>query len=229
MYRIVYELQSADPGPLALAASVTVFVLWAVGYLLIAKHAFDQKTYGLPVVAASGLLAYELCFLFVWPQDLPWGTAAETFGGLVAVLLLTQAVLYGRSTMAERAFRRNALTVVLWAAVASTAVLWAAIHYFRLTDGLIPAVLVVTAVAVLTPSFALLKPDASHISRGGHLLRVLGDAGMAAAVWLWVPFVGATTIADPASLNCVLVDALLCVTLFSDLVLVTVLYAPRSD
>jgi hypothetical protein len=228
MYRIAHALQAADPGPLALTAAVVVFVSFALSFALVVKHAFDTKTYGAPVVAAAALLAYELCFLFVWPEGGALGTAAETFGGLMAVLMLGQAVLYAEATMVEKAFQRNALTVVLWAAGACLAVLWALVHYAHLTDGLIPGVIVLTAIAVLYPSFALLNPDAQHISRGGQALRVLADAGLAASIWIWVPFAGAATIADPSSLNCVLVDVLLCVALFSDLVLLTFLFAPRK-
>jgi hypothetical protein len=228
MYRLVYEIHSADSGPLALTVSAVVFLCWFVGFALVAAHAFNTKSYGAPVVAAALLAAYEVCFLFVWPLDIGWSGAAGMASGLLAILLLTQSVLYAGSTMAERAFRDNALTVVLWAFCASLALLWAVVHYFRLTDGLLPGVFLITAIAALYPAFALLQPAAEHVSRMGQGFRILGDIFFATAVWVWVPFVGATTIADVQSLNCVLVDVLLFITLFSDLVLLTFLYAPRK-
>lgn len=229
MYRLAYELTNADPGPLAITAATVVFVFWALGWLLIAKHAFDTKTYGAPVLASSALLAYALCFVFVWPQSRSLASSAELFFGILAVVLLTQTVLYSGRTMAEQAYRDNALTVVLWAAGAAAVVLGAVVHHFEQTDGLVAALLVLAVVATTYPTFALLKPDASHVSRPGQTLRVLADFGLAFGIWLWVPFAGAVTASDPVTANSVLSNALLCLLLFSDLMLLTILYAPRRS
>lgn len=224
MIRILVELVRAEFTLLEVFACVGVYLFWCIAYWFMLKDGRKTGLYGAPIAAVALMWSYETSFLFVWRVPFPWWQALEWVWFTADTLLLVQCVRYARATIVQPLLARHAAIAVVWAAAATFAGLSTFVHYFQLTNGIVPAVIAVSGVAVLYPFFALQREGADHVSRRAQVFRVLGDVCTALCVWLLFPFSGDVDQTEAMSLNNVYVDTMIAVMLVSDAVLLAILH-----
>ncbi|MDD5155103.1 MAG: hypothetical protein PHF11_01280 [Candidatus Omnitrophica bacterium] len=99
-------------------------LFWTLAYILIIKRGYQDKTYGMPLVAACANLSWEFIFSFVYPQcpaklyfNIPWF--------LLDAVILFQIVKYGRSVANQAILKRFFHPIlILTAAISFSAILF---------------------------------------------------------------------------------------------------------
>ena len=71
-------------------------VSWTLVYILIIKRGFQDKTYGMPLVALCANISWEFIFSFIHPHGVPQFYINIVWFGLDVVILF-QVLRYGRS------------------------------------------------------------------------------------------------------------------------------------
>lgn len=223
MFRILFELYFSGPTPLLIFACVGVYLFWIIAYGLIIRHAYKTKMYGFPIAAVAIVWAYEFCFIFFWPIAIPWWSALEWIWFIADTIMLVQCLIYAKNTCAEEELRRNPAPIVLWSVICAVVLMATFVDYYDFTDGVIPAVIAVCAVALITPIFALLKPGCVHLSVSGQGSRALGDLCTALCIWMLFPWVGDAGYGEGNSFNNLYINGMVIVMLISDTVLLLTL------
>ncbi|KOS69082.1 membrane protein [Lysinibacillus contaminans] len=84
-----------NPVDLLLVCQLGMGLFWILTYILIIKRGFQDKAYGMPMVAICANVSWEFIFAFIYPQnDLQQKITIIWF--VLDIVILIQYLIYGR-------------------------------------------------------------------------------------------------------------------------------------
>lgn len=70
-------------------------LFWIITYILIIKHGFQDKKYGMPMVAICANISWEFIFLFIFPPDDPQKLITSIWL-VLDIIIMIQYLIFGR-------------------------------------------------------------------------------------------------------------------------------------
>lgn len=70
-------------------------LFWIITYILIIKRGFQDKKYGMPMVAICANISWEFIFLFIYPPDDPQRLITSIWF-VLDIIILIQFLIFGR-------------------------------------------------------------------------------------------------------------------------------------
>ena len=71
-------------------------LFWIITYILIIKRGFQDKKYGMPMVAICANISWEFIFLFIYPQDDLQKLITSTWF-VLDIIIMIQFLVFGRT------------------------------------------------------------------------------------------------------------------------------------
>ena len=112
----IYQLETGEPFNMLEWYNIVGGVgalCWLVAYLIVIRTCQRQQTYGIPLVAISLNLTWELMDSFFLPDPIPAWVWLDRSWFIVDVLIVTQLFRYGRRWQQLASVRQHFLVVVL--------------------------------------------------------------------------------------------------------------------
>jgi hypothetical protein len=153
-------------------------VFWLLAYLFIVKKCFEDKTYGLPLVAICLNFGWELLASFVLPNPVALWHFFDRAWLLVDVILVYQLFRYGRAEQTIPEIRRFFPAVVIGTFLLGIWGQYAFVESYRDRLGLVGAFGVNLIMSILFVFFYFARRDTLRgISRAGAVCKMLGTLG----------------------------------------------------
>lgn len=80
-------------------------LFWSITYILIIRHGFKDRTYGMPLAALCANISWEAIFSFVYPVSTPQ-RYINYIWFLLDVLIVMQFLYYGKNEFPSLSFRK---------------------------------------------------------------------------------------------------------------------------
>ncbi|TDX48343.1 hypothetical protein [Orenia marismortui] len=90
---------------LLLILEIGTALFWSLTYILIIFKGFQDKTYGMPMLALCANLSWEFIFSFIWPLELPRLYITIIWFSLDLIILL-QFLLFGKLDFKNKFYRK---------------------------------------------------------------------------------------------------------------------------
>ncbi|WP_018249578.1 transmembrane-type terpene cyclase [Orenia marismortui] len=90
---------------LLLILEIGTGLFWSLTYILIIFKGFQDKTYGMPMLALCANLSWEFIFSFIWPLELPRLYITIIWFSLDLIILL-QFLLFGQADFRNKFYRK---------------------------------------------------------------------------------------------------------------------------
>src|SRR5689334_13192718 len=90
-----HPLMPSDASPMFWISVLGCFVFWLIAYGLIIKRSFQDKTFGMPIAALCGNIAWEILFSNVYHPDYFLVRIGNSLWVLFDLVILAAALKYG--------------------------------------------------------------------------------------------------------------------------------------
>ena len=118
---------------------------WLTAYILIVKHGFKEKTYGMPIIALCGNIAWEFLYSagvfpacsVSWAGCPPWLMRGGNAGAFVLDVLILYTILrYGRSKFSQPFIVKNFYAIVIFGLLTAVGLIYfVETEFFRVNPG----------------------------------------------------------------------------------------------
>lgn len=166
--------------------SVTIgcFVFWIATYLLIIKRGFQDRTYGMPVVASAGNMAWEFTLSFILPVEPPLVYTYYLWVALDLVIIF-QVLRFGPAALKDMLSRQWFYLAYLATLVTALGAVWTITVEFQNETGCYAAFIQNLMMSCLFIAMCLKRPDLSGQSLYIAISKMLGTLS-ASIVFSWI-------------------------------------------